>query len=281
GKEVYLVKGGVKGDEALKQSRLWRRAGVADQAGAEGDMPPDEAKHKPTDKEREAVLRKWLQAGAPPWPMESTMPVKPKEREPVASDGELWFEVRDVLERRCMKCHDGSSPQSGVVSLQILDYQSLTRQRAARDREDRITDWPRDPWYYVKPGRPSETLLDESLLYFMLKTDKMPRGSEKLTPGEKVILKAWVAAGAPVPPAPAARPYVSRQAQVDAIVKHLRATPEKDRPYQRYFSFAHLHNNHTIYEQDLQTYRAGFIKLINSLSWQPALVVPQVLPDVH
>src|SRR5215831_3383315 len=79
GKEVYLVKGGVKGDEALKQSRLWRRAGVADQAGAEGDMPPDEAKHKPTDKEREAVLRKWLQAGAPPWPMESTMPVKPKE----------------------------------------------------------------------------------------------------------------------------------------------------------------------------------------------------------
>src|SRR5437762_416836 len=67
GKEVFLVKAGTKGKEALEQSRVWQRAGVEKQAGADGDMPPDDAMAKPTDKEREEVLRKWLEAGAPAW----------------------------------------------------------------------------------------------------------------------------------------------------------------------------------------------------------------------
>src|SRR5260370_1116847 len=60
-KEFYYVKADAKGEDGLKQSRLWKHAGVLGQAGADGDMPPDEATAKPTDKERETVLRKWLE----------------------------------------------------------------------------------------------------------------------------------------------------------------------------------------------------------------------------
>mgnify|MGYP000482027701 CR=1 FL=1 len=196
-----------------------------------------------------------------------------------ASEGELWLDVRGILERRCMKCHDGPAPQSGVNLLQIVDFQSLTKKWTAEDRSDRITDWERNPWHYVKPGATGDAALDESLLWSLVKSDKMPRGSEKLGAAEKAILKAWISAGAPSPAAPLARGHVSRQSQLAAIARHLQTTPLKDRPYHRYFSFAHLHNNGSIYEKELNAYRAGFAKLINSLSWRKDLVIPAALPE--
>jgi serine/threonine-protein kinase len=281
GKDVFLVKAGAKGKEALEMSRVWQRAGVEKQAGADGDMPPDDASAKPTDKEREEVLRKWLEAGAPAWPKEAAKPPDPVVEPSRVPDSELWFEVRTIFERRCLKCHDGPSPQSGVPDLQIVEHASLTAKRTAESRKERITDWKRDPWYYVKPGPASETLLDESLLYFMIKTDKMPRGSDKLTAGEKAIVKAWVAAGAPVPSAPQSRPNLSLRAQTAAIVAHLEALPEKDRPFQRYFTFAPWHNNRKLYDKDLKSYRAGLAKLVNSLSWEKILVVPRIVPGTQ
>ena len=69
-KEYRIVAAGVKGEEGLKQSEAWHRVGV------DKDMPAEEAAKQPTDKERE-VLRKWIEAGAPPWPKDPA--AKPKD----------------------------------------------------------------------------------------------------------------------------------------------------------------------------------------------------------
>ncbi|MGF2075341.1 hypothetical protein, partial [Enterococcus casseliflavus] len=91
-----------------------------------GDMPPDDAPAKPSDEERK-VLQAWLSAGAPAWespaPDNSKSAANPKE----AIESQLWVEVHEIFEHKCMKCHDGPNPQSGVNGLQIVNYESLTK----------------------------------------------------------------------------------------------------------------------------------------------------------
>jgi uncharacterized membrane protein len=69
-KDYRIVAAGVKGEDGLKQSEIWLRVGV------DKDMPAEEATKKPTDKERE-IIKKWVEAGAPPWPKDPAS--KPKD----------------------------------------------------------------------------------------------------------------------------------------------------------------------------------------------------------
>ena len=278
GKVDYYVRPGTKGADSLKHSRVWFWAGVEGVAGALGEMPPDYASRHPTDKKRAAVLQKWLEAGAPAWP--EPMNVEQVVSKPGELERQLWIDVRAIFEERCMKCHDGADPTSGVKILQVMDYKSLTHKWTKMDRAGRLTKWDQDPWYYVPTDGKGKEQLEKSLLWYMVINDLMPRGGE-LTAGQKTILKVWIMAGAPVPPAPKRRPFLSQKAQRLAIVKHLQSKEAKDRPYQRYFSFANLHNNRNIYEADLRTYRAALAKLVNSLSWQKTLVMPTEVPETH
>src|SRR5262249_9130984 len=61
----------------------------------------------------------------------------------------------------------------------------------------------------------------------------------------------------------------------------LQATPADDRKFQRYFTLANLHNTPSLLDKDLKLFRLGLVKLINSLSWQPALVMPRPLPETQ
>ncbi len=58
---------------------------------------------------------------------------------------------------------------------------------------------------------------------------------------------------------------------------HLKSLPAADRPYQRYLSLNDLHNNKTIDEEILRIHKAAASKLVNSLSWQPEIVVPEAI----
>ncbi|MGO9914860.1 MAG: transcriptional regulator, partial [Isosphaeraceae bacterium] len=53
-----------------------------------------------------------------------------------------------------------------------------------------------------------------------------------------------------------------------------------DRPFQRYFTLANLHNNRKVLDHDLRLARAALAKLFNSLSWKPMIVVPRSI-DPH
>ena len=87
----------------------------------------------------------------------------------------------------------------------------------------------------------------------------------------------------PVPDAPrpdTPRPFVGDRDILAAIRNNLVSTPLTDRPFQRYFTLANLHNNRKVLDHDLRLSCAVLAKLCNSLSWKPMIVVPQSI-DPH
>jgi hypothetical protein len=281
GKQYTNAAAGVKGEEGLKNSRIWKKV--------DGEtMPPENAKTQPTAEESKALkaaLKKWAEAGSPAWPKDGAVPAKAPPPLPAKdvrdATGELWYEVRAIFERSCMQCHEGTSPPSGVKELQVRDYSTLTKKWKEAHPVDRSIPWSLLPWYYVKPGLNGDAALSESLIWHAVSNNLMPPTGKKLSAAEKAVIQVWIAAGAARPALPPRRPYISRAAQVAAVVKHLEGAPAVDRPYQRYFTLAHLHNTSDVYPWELRAHRAGLAKLVNSLSWQPAVVVPTPLPGTH
>lgn len=90
------------------------------------------------------------------------------------------------------------------------------------------------------------------------------------------LVRRWIEAGAPaeVPGiAGAAHPFISNDDIFEAIAKDLTAANERSRVYLRYFTITHLYNA-GLNDDELQTYRGGLSKLVNSLSWGRRVVVP-------
>ena len=73
------------------------------------------------------------------------------------------------------------------------------------------------------------------------------------------------------------RPFISEKKILEWIRDDLRRTTKLDRPFKRYFTLAHLHNNPKVSHEDLRYYRAALSKICNSLSWTPEIYVPQAL----
>ena len=185
---------------------------------------------------------------------------------------ELWFAFRDIIETRCLKCHDGPGSSSGV---NLNDYANLIKVRND-DRELFGFTWEQKPWQYIKPGRPKD-----SLLYQVISENYMPLGETKLSIGEKLTIKAWVEKNAPGAPAVEPRKFLAPRQEHQAIADYLQKLPGAERSQQRFFSLANLHNNRTVYGDHLRYYRAGLAKLLNSLSWQAKIVVPVAVPGTH
>src|SRR5205807_2351831 len=61
-----------------------------------------------------------------------------------------------------------------------------------------------------------------------------------------------------------------------AIRADLDAVKERDRRFTRYFTLTHLYNA-GLSADEMQSYRHGLSKLVNSLSWGPKVVVPQAI----
>ena len=60
-----------------------------------------------------------------------------------------------------------------------------------------------------------------------------------------------------------------------AILADLKAARAADRPHLAYFTVVHLYNHPDISDFDLRVTRAALSKAINSMSWQPDIVVPK------
>src|SRR5262245_59989655 len=76
---------------------------------------------------------------------------------------------------------------------------------------------------------------------------------------------------------PAGRTILSDKDAITAVRDHLQKLPAEDRPFQRYFTLTHLHNNPAVSEEDLRWQRAALAKAVNSLSWKPRIIVPRAL----
>lgn len=102
-----------------------------------------------------------------------------------------------------------------------------------------------------------------------------PVGEEpRLATEDIAAIESWIRAGSPVIPAQQSRPFITNEQLVESIHSDLRQQGERSRRFMRYFTLSHLYNA-GVSEDELQTYRNAFAKLINSLSWNTSLVTPR------
>jgi serine/threonine-protein kinase len=171
-----------------------------------------------------------------------------------ADEGNLAASAVGILRKYCYRCHG--------LEFKVPGYDVLNRTRlvAARDGENP----------YISPGK-----LGESELW--ARFDEMPPKGPKPTAAERSVIKDWILAGAPFPVISATREFVDDKAVQTAIRDHLRTQDRFDRPYQRYFTIANLHNNPKISDEELGLARAGVSKMVNSLSRKPSIAVPSAI----
>lgn len=175
--------------------------------------------------------------------------------------GDLASKADDFVGRYCRNCHGlGESAQG---SFPAGDLASIARNPA-----------------FVTPGNRMQ-----SLLYTSVSSGRMPYGQSP-SDEELEALGAWIesldTAEISAEPAPAARlrPIRHWKDQAELALRDLSVVDERDRPFIRYYTFLNLYNGvHPCEDMDafgrrLDLYRAGFRKLLNSVSQGPRLVMP-------
>ena len=160
-----------------------------------------------------------------------------------------------AAKKYCYGCH--GTTFNGDSALDVLDQDALL-----------------DPDYeYVVTGN-----LEGSMLWQRIADGDMPpKGSPQPTGDDREVLKQWIMAGVPMPQRKT-REYVEWKGILQAMHDDLQAADQRVRKHYRYFTLTHLYNNvEGVTELEMRLYRAALAKALNSVSWEPDLVVPYAL----
>lgn len=172
-------------------------------------------------------------------------------------DSILAHRAAAVLRRSCARCHRGKGSESGYA-FDVNDINSLA------------TDG------VVTAGDPGAS----SLFEVMYEGRMPPRNRPQLprpAPVDVDAIKEWIAAGAPPLPAAEPRSAVTLADEYRAVLAHLRSVPRAERANWRYFTFGNLHNDRSVDAETIVGARLALTKVLNSLSWQPQPVIPEML----
>jgi hypothetical protein len=195
--------------------------------------------------------------GAPTSASKTRADDSPAQVETAANAAELPLLARrahEILEATCYRCHGKDGATEGGFNF-VLNFEKLAKTHVK----------PKDA-----PG---------SLLYQRISAHDhdtiMPPEREEPRPSQNDVaaIRQWIQAGAPAISDEKPREFITNDDVFKAILGDLRSTPERSRKYNRYFTLTHLYNA-GISEDELQTYRLAFVKLINSLSWNADLISP-------
>ncbi len=173
-----------------------------------------------------------------------------------ATEG-LDEQVKEIFAENCVSCH-GPADQRVLEQAPVgFDY-VLDLERMAKTRK------------LVNPGNPAD-----SLLYNLVWTNQMPFGAadspdDQLSDQEKKIVSDWITnlTGQQT----ADRPFISDdqiQGYIDADQAALGGAADDA----RYLSFAHIYNAGDS-EGQMDMYRQGLSKLLNSLTWAEQAIIP-------
>lgn len=161
--------------------------------------------------------------------------------------------ARTILEANCHRCHGQDGANEGgfnfVLNLEKVAEVYLSARGGQSTLLKRVT--ASDDQVMPPPG-------------------DTPRPSAE----EIAELRAWVAAGAPSLGEAQARDFLGNEQVMGLIRRDLLQVAERSRRFQRYFTLTHLYNA-GVSTDELQTYRLALAKLVNSLSWNPTLHVPE------
>ncbi len=186
-----------------------------------------------------------------------------------AQDDDPAMAAREVFTTHCARCHqdgqlaaDREKPAGGFGY--VLDLEAL-----ARNPE------------YVQAGNPSA-----SQIYTRVVNGSMPKDIDYVsvlgpTADETKAISAWVdslaeAAGAAV----ASRGFIDDETVLRAMRDDLSELSDFDRPNVRYFTLTHLYNVGDT-EAELEIYRQALAKLLNHLSVEPRVVVPEAVDEAR
>ena len=176
-------------------------------------------------------------------------------------DPEVTKKALDVLNRNCALCHGPGGKNEANIDY-ILDPKKLIENGK------------------IKPGDSKH-----SRLYMKVSSGAMPPPEDapplpRPSKEDIALLGSWIDGGDPsTAPPPVAvkeekRGYVTLKDNLQAMLAHQQRTDPRYRQYQRYFTFTNLYNNPAVTPKDMRIYEAALAKLLNSLSWKPAVVVP-------
>jgi mono/diheme cytochrome c family protein len=178
-------------------------------------------------------------------------PAPPKSN----TQSKLARKAYEILKANCHRCHGKDGENEGGLNY-VLDLKTLVSRKK------------------VVPGNP-----DASVLIARVMADKrsMPPKSEKVRPSaaDIAVLRKWIEGGAvAIDSGEAPRPFLADTDVVQFIREDLLKIEARYRRFARYFTIAHLYNAGRS-DDELQTYRLGLSKLVNSLSWEREIEVPR------
>ena len=158
--------------------------------------------------------------------------------------------AQTILETHCGPCHGSGGKNTNVFS--------GVPSPKAMEAQDKLV-----------PGNAGE-----SQIFRRMKDGSMPTkaATSRPTPAEVDQIAAWIECGAASPVGPVAEP-IALEAVMAAAVADLKALDTTDAKFMRYVSLVHLHNL-GLSAETLDRYRRAVSKLVNSLSWAPAVHVP-------
>ncbi len=166
-------------------------------------------------------------------------------------DPPLAERAKALLTERCFQCHG----QNGRAAKNIF---VLERARLIAAQ-------------IVLPKDANSPLLNA------VESGAMPLNGTELTREEKAVLRNWILQGAldwETSIASAKPRSFLSEAMLFAIVRDdLERAPTRVRPFLRYFSLAHL-SNAGVADEELESFRTGLAKLLNSLSWHREIALP-------
>jgi hypothetical protein len=177
--------------------------------------------------------------------------------------GALAESARGVLETYCYRCHGKDGRNEGGLNV-VTDLKKLVESKR------------------VVPGDPERSKLLKRVAGGDMPPEvdfedqaENPPPLPRPKPQEVAVLRSWIQAGAidTAPKAAAERRFISDLEILKAILDDMRKVSPRERRFARYFTITHLENAGYNADQ-LQTYRHGLSKLINSLSWNRQIKPP-------
>lgn len=175
-------------------------------------------------------------------------------------------ELAVIFRDKCVMCHDQRAGDAGGDVDFLLDFIALV-----------------DPNnYQFDADDPAASRLQE-----VLEGDdpEMPKRRMKdikwngpLDPNQLDVVTRWIERGGPSPEYRqsheqlADRQIIDRETVAEAIALDLQALSGRRLEYARYLTLTNLHNNQSISADELELYRQGTVKLLNSLSRSPDIL---------
>ncbi len=126
----------------------------------------------------------------------------------------------------------------------------------------------------VVPGDPDVSELYKRLLGPTGNGFQMPFNQPPLSDAAIETIRRWIQAGAPDWEVQYDVNFITPDAMLDTIQRHLETLSAFDRPFARYFTLTHLYNAGESPEA-LKAYKIALSKLVNSLSWGVEVINPR------